>query len=120
MKNAFFFMFFLIFSACVSEIRKPSPPKNLLSEKQMIAITKDLVLIEGHVDLTYKMINKYHKIISASSAAVFKKHGISNDKYERSFDYYAADQEKLMAIYSAVLDDLTFQKGKINSKSESR
>ncbi len=115
MKRILIFIFILFLSSCVSEIRKPSPPKDLIPERKMIEITKDLVLIEGHVDVTYKMINKYHKIVDASTDAMFKKHHVTKERYTRSFDFYAADQGKLKAIYSAVLDELTLEKGELNS-----
>lgn len=80
----------------------------------MISILKDLVLIEGHLSITYKQIQSYHKIMIASSREVFRKHGITKNDYEKSFDYYAADQEEITQIYSEVLNELTFEKGKLD------
>ena len=110
-------LFFLIFLtvSCHDGIRKPPAPKDLISEVKMKEIIKDLILIEGHIALTYKQLQSYHKIITVSSSEVYKKHKVSKDRYVRSFEYYAADQEKLTQIYTDVLDQLTEDKGKLNS-----
>lgn len=115
MKTAVCYLILLLAYSCASEIRKPAPPKDLISQEKMVEITKELVLIEGHVDLSYKIITKYHKIVKASTDAVFNKYGVSRARYGRSFDYYAADQEKLTEIYAAVLDELTLMKGEQNT-----
>lgn len=105
---------FFLFS-CQQEIKQRTAPKDLISETEMVAIVKDLVLIEGHIAITYKQIQSYHQILTASSSEVFKSHSVSKRRYKRSFEYYASDQKKLTKIYSDVLNDLNEEKGKLNT-----
>lgn len=111
MRSALLFLLIGLLFSCYGGIQKPQPPKDLIPMDQITEIVKDLVLIEGHITIAYKQIQQYHKIMSASSEAVFKKHKVSKDRYERSFAYYAADQDALTLIYSRILDELTLDKG---------
>jgi hypothetical protein len=113
MKSFLILLSLFFITSCGSGVNKPLPPDNLIPQKEMVAIVKDLILIEGHLSITYKQIQSYHKIIIASSEEVFRKHGITKNDYEKSFDYYAADQDKITDIYSEVLNELTLEKGKL-------
>ncbi len=89
------------------------PPDDLISEEIFIATTKDLMLIEGHINLTYKQMNTFYKIMDSSANAVYKKNGLTKNQYTRSFEYYASDQNQMTLIYSKVLDELTLEKAKV-------
>ncbi len=109
-------LFVLILFSCHQGIQRADPPEDLISEDQMIQVTKDLMLMEGHINLTYKDMNVFYKIMGSSSIAVYKKHGFTKEQYTRSFEYYAADQQKMTEIYSKILDGLTLDKGKVDIK----
>ncbi|MDG1346209.1 MAG: DUF4296 domain-containing protein [Crocinitomicaceae bacterium] len=114
MKNivfVFFSSFLLV--ACHDGIQKPDAPDDLIEERKMTEIMKDLMLIEGHISVTYKQMNKYFKIMDSSSARVFKEHKVTEDQFTRSFEFYATDQEKITRIYSKILDELTLLKGQL-------
>ena len=116
MKSLILFVFFLVLFSCHQGIQRADPPEDLISEEQMIQVTKDLMLMEGHINLTYKDMNTFYKIMGSSSKAVYIKHGFTKEQYTRSFEYYAADQRKMTEIYSKILDDLTLEKGKVGEK----
>ena len=111
MKNIVFLCFsFILLVACHNGIQKSDAPDDLIEERKITEIMRDMMLIEGHISITYKQMNKYFKIMDSSSAKVFKEHKVTEEQFTRSFEYYATDQEKIKRIYSKILDELTFLK----------
>jgi hypothetical protein len=109
MKSRFLLLAFVALFSCKAEITKAKAPKDVIPHKEMVSLTKDLLLLESHIELSYGQIATFYKILNTSSDHVFKKHKISRDRYNRSFEYYAADQDKLTEIYQEVLDSLNIQ-----------
>jgi hypothetical protein len=96
--------------SCKTEISKPSAPNDLISKTEMVSLTKELLLLESHIELSYGQVGTFYKILNSSSDYVFKKHQISRDRYVRAFDYYASNQDKMTDLYQVVLDSLNLEK----------
>ncbi|MFA7273321.1 MAG: DUF4296 domain-containing protein [Crocinitomicaceae bacterium] len=94
---------------CTTQIKRAQPPKDLIQREQMVSLMQDLILTESHLELSYGQINKFYKILNTSSDAIFKKHHISRDRYDRSFTYYASDQDEMSSLYQEILDNLNIE-----------
>ena len=99
----------LIVAACSPQIKRPSPPKDLIPREQMVNLMQDLILMESHLELSYGQINKFYKILNTSSDYILEKHHISRDRYDRSFTYYASNQEEMSSLYQKILDNLNIE-----------
>jgi hypothetical protein len=99
--------------SCKTEISKPDAPKDLISKKEMVSLTKDLLLLESHLELSYGQVSTFYKIMNASSDRIFKTHKISRARFERTFDYYASNQDEMTHLYQEILDSLNIQKNTI-------
>jgi|TARA_R110000737_G_scaffold352130_1_gene396867 hypothetical protein len=109
MKRPIILALFCFLVSCKTEISKPRAPKDVLSKKEMVSLTKDLLLMESNIELSYGQVATYYKILNSSTDVIFKKHQISRERYTRSFDYFAADQDKMTALYQEILDSLNIE-----------
>lgn len=101
---------FCFLVSCKTEISKPDAPKDVLSQREMVSLTKELLLMESHLELSFDQLAAYYKILNSSSDHIFKKHHISRERYTRSFDYFAANQDKMTGLYQEILDSLNIEK----------
>lgn len=95
--------------SCRSEIKKPSAPEDIVPKTKMVSLTKDLLLLESHVELSYGQLNKFYKVLNSSTDNVFEKYKISRERYTRTFDYYASDQDRMINLYQEILDSLNIE-----------
>jgi len=109
MKTVVRIFLFVTFISCEASIKKPDAPKDEISRIQMVSLTKDLILLESHIELSYGQLTKFYKVLNTSSDNVFNKFNISRDRYVRTFDYYASDQDKMTSLYQEILDSLNIE-----------
>ena len=109
MKTVVRIFLFTAFLSCESSLKKPSAPADEVSRAEMVSLTKNLVLLESHVELSYGQLTKFYKILNTSSESVFKRFKISRERYVRTFDYYASDQDKMTGLYQEILDSLNIE-----------
>lgn len=94
-------------TACVSGIRRPDAPDDLIGRDSMVVVLRELVVMESYLQNKYQHVNNYYKVMTASGKACLKKFRIPKDRFERSYNYYVSRQEELQGIYSEVIDSLT-------------
>ncbi len=97
------FYCFAAFIFCISCANKQEPDF-LLPEKQMVEILTDCYLVESSVrqegtPLKVDEMKNYYQ-------EVFKKHGVTEEQFNKSYDYYCHDLEKADKIYEKVLEKL--------------
>lgn len=97
----------VLFSGCISGIRQPDAPDDLIARDSMVVVLRDLVVVESYLQNRYKHVNNYYKVMTLSGKACLKKYNIQPDRFERSYNYYVSRQEELQQIYSEVIDSLT-------------
>lgn len=104
----YFILILAFITACNGKLAVAEKPDNLLSEQQMEEVLTELMVLEGHINLKYETVNRYHKIMSASGKALLKEKKITEKQYEDSFIYYNANPEIMERILDNVVDG--FQK----------
>lgn len=101
----FLIVIVLFLTACTSaEIKRFPEPENLIKEDKMVAILKDLTVMESYVMLKMPAIQQNNKVMTASGIAILKKHQVDTISFSKSMDYYGSRQDKMQEIYSKVLD----------------
>ncbi len=109
------FVIFLFLVSCNSkkEFFYKEKPEQLLSEEKFTAVFSDLILLESTVVLQSSNNTHTHKVMSVSEIKILKNHHVSKNQYIQSFDFYAQDKDKMMEIYTKILDDYNIKLSKL-------
>ena len=83
---------------CLLASCKPSKPSGVLSESRMVGILVDYHLAQGMVEGVDNEVEKRYTYIQA----VFRKHRISEQDFDKSMVYYCEHAEDLSRIYIQV------------------
>ena len=102
LKNLFLTVL-VILCACSTD----QTPKDLIEQEKMIMVMTEIHLLETKIksinispqDSTQAVFDHYERLL-------FEDFGISQDQYERSFNYYVDHPNEFEKIYSAVVDTL--------------
>lgn len=105
----------LLFS-CADGLERLPGGDEVISKEQMVSVTKDMVKLESFVQLNYRNVAEYHKVMITSGDSILKQHGVTREQYTQSIDYYGSRQSELQDIYSEILDDLNKELGQLQSK----
>lgn len=101
-KILFFSSLFFLWSC------KEKRNEGVISEKEMISLLIDIHLADGHV---YNNANTPHdsvtKLAMNMYAAVFRKHQVDSTEFQKSFEFYSREPEKLNKMYDQVVGELT-------------
>ncbi|ASS49507.1 MAG: hypothetical protein A3D31_02680 [Candidatus Fluviicola riflensis] len=92
---------------CSSDIDTPAAPDDLVSRDTMVMVIRELSVLESYAQTRYQLVNNYHKLMKSSGRVCLDKYRIDPRRFERSYNYYASQQEELQSIYSEVMDSLT-------------
>ena len=100
------FILCLIFLSCGGP--KTEIPQDILSENSFIGLLKDIHLAEAKFELhkTKGMKNAKNEL-AHSYSTIFKTHGVTENDFDKTIDYYAQHPEQLEKIYTHVLEQLT-------------
>ncbi len=90
----FFFLLLLSFSSC-----RPRLPEGIMSEGKMERILYDFHMAQGMAENTTPDSGTTESYRYELTQAVYRKHGITEEEYERSMNYYCSDLQRLNKIY---------------------
>ena len=86
---------------------KPSLPDGVLSERKMERVLYDFHLAQGMTDYAPRQEGvDYESMRYELHQAVFRKHGITQEDFDRSMSYYLSDMDKMYAIYKRLTERL--------------
>lgn len=97
----------LSLNSCDSNIKLPKAPSKLIPRDSMVMVMKDMIVLESYVQERYQNINSYYKVMTLSGKECLKKHHISTNRYETSFNHYMTRKTVMIGIYNEILDSLT-------------
>ena len=106
------FFLFLFFSCTTAKIKRLPTPENLIPEKKLVSILKDMTVMECYVLQKMPSLEQNHKVMSETGLAILAKHQVDTAAYSSSMDYYGSRQEKMQEIYSKVLDQVNLDLAK--------
>lgn len=90
--------FVLVLLLCLLAGCKPSKPSGVLSESRMVTILVDYHLAQGMAEGNDNEIEKRYTYVQA----VFRKHRITEEQFDKSMVYYCQHAEDLSRIYVQV------------------
>ena len=111
-------LFLGIFSACSTKMDYPDAPDDLISEEQMVDYLHDLTILEAGIQNRYQSVNRYYKTMIRSGEKYLKSKGLTVDRFERSFDYYATQPEVFQRITTAAMDKMTIELNEKEAKGK--
>lgn len=117
-KLAFIAVFFTIIS-CTDGLDRLPETDNVLPRDKMVEVIRDMIKLESHIQLKYKNVGEYYKVMINSGDSLLKTKGVTRQQYEESMDYYGSRQSEMQLIYSDVLDQLNKEMGELQSSKES-
>lgn len=116
-----FFIASILFQFSCSN-SKQEIPENILNEEQMIALMCDMQLAEATIKLQINRLDSASIHSDSLYNAVFTKHSINKEIFDKNFDYYNLQPSKMENIYNRVIEVLSENqaslRGKIQQESE--
>jgi hypothetical protein len=117
-----FLIIILIFSTAYScgkkkaDTEKAVPPAEIVSADEMENILVDVFLAEGavgvsdvyHQDVRYYTRHYYNFIL--------KKHNITAEQFQKSFEYYASELDEMEKIMTDVIDNLSQKQSQVRNE----
>lgn len=105
----------VIFIASCSGEKKEKIPGDVIPEKEMTQLLTDLHLVEGYISSGFardsadqKLLNYYH--------TVFKKYGVTEEQFQKSFEFYLRHPKLLDGVYQDVLEEMSKEEAEAAKK----
>ncbi len=114
-----FVFLLLIFTSCTQyEANKIKAPKDLINIESFKSIMLDMRMTEVIIrqDITKSTGNKSKEITRKHYKNLFKKHHVSQERFQSSLLYYTNNPKLLNEINNAVVDSLNILREKIKPK----
>lgn len=105
----------LILAAVACKERKPD---GILTERQMVNVMAELYLAEEKTNRLSVPYDSLKQLLPLFSARVFKKAGVSDTLFRKSFDYYMSDPSRLEDIYTALVDTLNLRSQRMRTQKK--
>lgn len=103
----------LIFiSSCSDTLTKTKAPADLIPKDTFVSALKDMYTLEGYLQNQFVQMNEHQSTIKKSGDALLAKYSISHDRFQRSLEFYASDQESMLEINNQILDSLNLELSK--------
>jgi hypothetical protein len=81
-----------------------------LNEEQFISVYEEILLIERYYQSKLGLPNLYKNELEKASEKIFDKHHTTKSNFEKSFEYYARDPQRLHKIQEKIIDRLNKRK----------
>jgi len=95
----------ILLLACTA--RKTKIPTGILSEKEFINILKEVHLAEAKFELyKTKGIENAKNELAHNYSAIYEKHAVTMNTFDKTINYYTQHPEQLEKIYTRVLEQL--------------
>lgn len=105
-----FFGFLILLSILSCETDGYTSSEEVLTEEQFIAVYQDVLVLENYYQTKYGLPSAYKKELEKSCKEVFKKHHFTKEQFDKSFDFYAHNPEKMIKINEQVIANLNKKK----------
>lgn len=106
----------LLFSAA-SCAQEDSLPREMLSEKKMVSVMVDVQLLEAMLPEKKASDDSLAVFIRTNYEHLFAKHGIQKEQFERTFAYYEQHPEKMDAMMTKVVDELSKAEAEVSDST---
>ncbi len=115
MKNILYILVFLFLFSCSDKKKKPDW---VLDKAVMVDYLVDMHMLEGKLTKLGLAKDSTQQLYDAFEKKLFKKHGLVDSVYYKSFNYYLEYPEALSEIYTAVVDSLSHKEQIVKQEKE--
>jgi len=105
-KSLHFLAILLLLASCDETVVEISP-KGLLDKDVFTTVMVDVQLVEGMKVHKLGPMREKSPDMEAMYANIFEGHGINQEEFEATYDYYKARPKEMELIYEQVLDSLS-------------
>lgn len=103
MKKLFYCLLPLFLFGCDDEFKVP---KVVLDQDKMIEVMTDVQIAESYIKLKFSLKGDTIRSTDSIYAAIYRKHQISAETYDTSFQFYTNHPEVLQEIYEKAINNL--------------
>ena len=100
--NRLFFSVLIFLVACKST----GTPNGIIKQDQMTDLLTDIHIVDGSLYNVLQVPDTLYKYGNGKYMGVFKKYHTDSVRFKKSFKYYAANPDKLEAIYEQISKNL--------------
>ncbi|MCK9204638.1 MAG: DUF4296 domain-containing protein [Bacteroidales bacterium] len=91
----------------IKEIHPITPSDSLIPREKMIQLLRDAHILEAALVLKRNEGNEQTNLAGEYYQGLFKKYGISRERYEANLQFYRQDPEGFGKMYEEVVRELT-------------
>ncbi len=82
-------------------------PRDLFSEAKMVEVMVDVHIFEAMERNDKMSADSLAVFVETNYEEIFKKHGIKEEQFKRTFDYYEHNPAKMDELMTKVIDELS-------------
>lgn len=97
----------LALSGCEYQLQLNNKPSDLIPKDTFTYVLHDMMVVEAYYSSQPINVQNFYSKIPSVMDTVFRKYNIDTARFNRSFDYYANQQEEMIKIYQSIQDSLT-------------
>lgn len=87
-------------------------PGNLLSRYEMAKVLADMHVANAGLELMHFSPDSIRRMNAGYAEFILKKHQVSNEQFDQSFDYYLSVPTEMDSVYAVMVDLLTLQESR--------
>ncbi|MDB9774969.1 DUF4296 domain-containing protein [Vicingaceae bacterium] len=116
-KLLYTFLLTLLFS-CSEEFEIP---KVVLNQEKMVEVMTDIQIAESYIKLKFAIQSDTIQVTDSIYSAIYRKHHISAQTYDTSFQFYTKHPNVFQVVYEQVISNLgTIEALNESSKKQSK
>ena len=93
-------IFSLLLFACVAD-NEAAP----LTKSQFKSVYNEITILEGYYQMNFRNLSIYKDSLLKSVDGVLKKHDVTFQEFEQTYNYYSRHQEAFQAINNELIQD---------------
>ena len=84
--------------------------KEPLTEEQFVDVYEDVLVLENYYQAKYGILTNYKDALEKSTDKAFRKHHVTKIDFEKTYEFYAKNPEKLKTIQEKIIARLNKKK----------
>ncbi len=85
--------------------------ERIIEKDKMVEIMTDIYLLEGYVQVRSRTVPEVRDSADYYYSALFKKHDITKETFDKAFDCYSLDRELMLSLNEEVLNSIRIIEG---------
>jgi hypothetical protein len=117
-KNTFFLILIILFTACSSD-DGGQVPETVLPQEEMAGVLADIHILDAAMSLNISSaVQKNNDSREETTLGVLKKHNLTKEQFDESFRFYSEHPELLGEVYKLTLNKLSELQAKVANEKD--